>query len=80
MSPVSWNVVAATISIAMLISPAIDIAMTTSILVKRNRRRACSSVSREDPVLRERRVEVDHVRHHRRAEDADGEQQDSVAR
>ncbi len=35
MSPLSWKVVAAMISIAMLISPAIDIAITTSIRVKR---------------------------------------------
>src|SRR6266511_191738 len=36
-------------------------------------------VLRDDPLLRQGRVEADHVRHHRRAEDADGEQHRLVA-
>ena len=36
-------------------------------------------VLRDDPVLRQRGVQVDHMRHHRRADDADGEQHGLVA-
>ena len=37
-------------------------------------------VARDDAVLGERRVQVDHVRHHRRAEDPDREQHRVAAR
>ena len=58
----------------MLMTPAIPIAIMTSTSSKRKIRRFSSSVAPDDAVLRERRVQVDDVRHHGRAEDPDREQ------
>ena len=74
------NVDAAITSIATLISPAIDIAMIdVDPRVAEERLRVLVRLG-DDAVLRQRRVQVDHVRHHRRAEDADREQYRLAAR
>ena len=78
-SPLPKKTVAATTSIAMLIRPAITIAMSdvdARVSVKPLR---LLVVSGDDPVLRERGMQVDHVRHHRRADDPDCEQNRLVA-
>ena len=71
---------AAMISIAALITPASPIAITTSMSSKRKIRRFASSDAPDHALLRQRRVQVDHVRHHGRAEDADRQQHALVAR
>ena len=73
--PPPWNSEAAMTSIDMLTRPA---------SAHRDRSRRCAGsaaararsrvVARRDAVLRQRRVQVDDVRHDRRAEDAGGEQ------
>ena len=75
--PLAWKTPAAMISIAMLTSPAIVMAITTSTRSNRKIRRRCSSRSADDAPLRQRGVQVDDVRHHGRAEDA-GCQQDAL--
>ena len=79
MSPISvrpreWKTPAAMISIAMLTSPAIVMAITTSICSKRKMRRRSSASRADHAALRQRRVQVDDVRHHGRAEDAGGQE------
>ena len=75
--PREWKTPAAMISIAMLTSPAIVIAITTSICSKRKMRLRSLGVRADHAPLRERRVQVDDVRHDRRAEDA-GRQQHAL--
>ena len=72
--PREWKMPAAMISIAMLTSPAIVIAITTSICSKRKMRLRSLGVGADDAPLRQRGVQVDHVRHHGGAEDARGQQ------
>ena len=76
--PRAWNTAAAIISMAMLTNPAMPIAITTSTRSKRKIPRLRPRWRGDDAVLRERRVQVDHVRHHRRAEDAGRQQHASM--
>ena len=71
--PVSWNSDAATTSMVRLITPARPIAITTSTRWKRSSERRSPSSRGAIRALHERAVQVDDVRHDRRAEDADGE-------
>ena len=72
--PPSWKSAAAMIIIARLTTPAIAIAITTSIFSNRRIRRRSSSLRPDHPPLGQRRVQVDDVRHHRRADDPGGQQ------
>jgi len=72
-----WNSVAAMISIDMFTSPATPIAISTSTRWKRSS--LCfSASSRGGCGPGQRRVQIDHVRHDGRAEDAGGKE-DAVA-
>ena len=58
----------------MFTSPAIVMAITTSICSKRKMRRRSLGIRADHAPLRQRRVQVDHVRHHGRAQDAGGQE------
>ena len=73
-SPFSWNTAAAITSMLMFTIPAIPIAITTSDELEAEDAPLLLLARADDAVLGERRVEVDDVRHHRRAEDPDREQ------
>ena len=59
---------------ARLTSPAIPSATITSTYEKPHDAPSLLGGFRNDPVLRQRRVQVDGVRHHRRADDTDGQE------
>ena len=69
------NSAAEMISIDALTRPARPIPIRTSTCWWRNRKRRSATVVGRDPVLGERRVQVDDVRHDGGAEDAGGQQQ-----
>ena len=71
--PLAWKMPAAAISIDMLTSPAIVIAMITSIRSKRKIFEPLAVAAPDHAPLGQRRVQVDHVRHHGRAQDAGGQ-------
>ena len=58
----------------MFTTPAMPIAMTDVDALEAQQLAALGVVARPDAVLGQRRVQVDDVRHHRRAEDAGGQQ------
>ena len=74
MRPLTWKVLAAMISIEALIS--IGDGHRDQHVEPRVAQQHPSALARvgDDPVLGQRRVEVDHVRHHRRPQDPDREQ------
>ena len=72
-TPEPWNSFAAAASIARLISPASPSAMITSMRTNRSTLRPLRVVAGLHALLGERRVQIDHMRHHGRADDPDRE-------